>query len=835
MRGLGVNETLVLIDGRVVSGPSLDGSSSQPDLAMIPMTEIERVDMLPASDSAVYGGGATGGVINVVRVSHYLGTDIRASYGSSWKGSSDVRQMSVTHGSYIARTRTYAMGSLSFYDESSLLAGDRDFGQRARDLRLANIPGLERGRSPPVGKQTNIRVVDNASSAGQAPSLISHVPAHYTLADGAGPLLAAGRYNLHTPNSAQADGGSAYGLRPASRTTSASLVLSEVFKEGVEGFVDISVAESVLRTPRSAADIALLGARIPADAPHNPVHRELIVSVPVEGADGVFQRRHRAYRGVGGVNFSVRTWRVGVEYAWSKSRFEIEQPWATSAFAAIASGELNILRDLEDQPLDLTPYLRTLRTTPLDFSIGGAALRLHGTAFDAPAGAATLSAHFEHRDERFSGGRELIFDATGGAPMTSGQFARQARAIDSVYSELLIPLVSSEESGRGEHLLDLRVAKQLGHNDTTTEVPRLVGMSGESTEATHSSFRSNNTTIGLRQRIARAVWLRASWGTGFLPPSAPQLAAPRSRIFPEGSLIDSRRPLQPTGRVHFRAGGNEDLAPEESESWSFGINVSPPRPAGLNVSLDYTRTAIRDAILDPSNLAISDPAAYERIFPDRVEREVVADPAAIGPIVYIDGRAINAARLLASAFDLKVAYDTPETSFGKAMLSVEATYQPTLEKQPTPGSPAQNEIGLTAGAPQRIGARSQLVLERNAWTLAFNTSYHGSYTVSPDPNIIRAQGSRKVRAQMYHDLSLSYRLPEWSAMPADGEIRLGVQNVLNAEPPLDMDTRGGVGYSTLGDPRLRTVRLSLIARFGGCARRAATPRCPAGRISAQSP
>ena len=66
LRGLDADETLILIDGRRVGATSVAGSPQQPDLSAIPLASIERIEILPATASGIYGGGATGGVVNVI-------------------------------------------------------------------------------------------------------------------------------------------------------------------------------------------------------------------------------------------------------------------------------------------------------------------------------------------------------------------------------------------------------------------------------------------------------------------------------------------------------------------------------------------------------------------------------------------------------------------------------------------------------------------------------------------------------------------------------------------------------------------------------------------------
>jgi iron complex outermembrane recepter protein len=77
LRGLGTNETLVLVDGRRLAGVQQYGGSinngGQPDINGIPLAAIERIEVLPSSASAIYGGSALGGVVNIIMKKNFQG------------------------------------------------------------------------------------------------------------------------------------------------------------------------------------------------------------------------------------------------------------------------------------------------------------------------------------------------------------------------------------------------------------------------------------------------------------------------------------------------------------------------------------------------------------------------------------------------------------------------------------------------------------------------------------------------------------------------------------------------------------------------------------------
>jgi iron complex outermembrane recepter protein len=80
LRGLGVQRTLVLINGRrLMPGDPTPGSASAPDLNNIPAALVERVDVLTGGASATYGADAVAGVVNFVMNDHFEGFKIDAN------------------------------------------------------------------------------------------------------------------------------------------------------------------------------------------------------------------------------------------------------------------------------------------------------------------------------------------------------------------------------------------------------------------------------------------------------------------------------------------------------------------------------------------------------------------------------------------------------------------------------------------------------------------------------------------------------------------------------------------------------------------------------------
>ncbi|HEX6704275.1 MAG TPA: TonB-dependent receptor [Albitalea sp.] len=88
LRGLGVNSTLVLVNGRRMTtyGLADDGTRNFVDLNSLPLEAVERIEVLKDGGSAVYGADAVGGVVNVILRKNYIGGSVGGSYGQASRG-----------------------------------------------------------------------------------------------------------------------------------------------------------------------------------------------------------------------------------------------------------------------------------------------------------------------------------------------------------------------------------------------------------------------------------------------------------------------------------------------------------------------------------------------------------------------------------------------------------------------------------------------------------------------------------------------------------------------------------------------------------------------------
>ena len=131
LRGLTVNSTLVLIDGRRTANYPLadDGERGFVDLNTIPLDSVDRVEVLKDGASSIYGADAIAGVVNIIMKDEFQGVTGEAEYGTSEHGGG-------THGAVLGATLGYgdmasdhfnAYINLEYEKDDAIMVGQRGF------------------------------------------------------------------------------------------------------------------------------------------------------------------------------------------------------------------------------------------------------------------------------------------------------------------------------------------------------------------------------------------------------------------------------------------------------------------------------------------------------------------------------------------------------------------------------------------------------------------------------------------------------------------------------------------------------------------------------------
>ncbi len=96
LRGLGSESTLILVDGRRVGYSGILGGVT--DISAIPLSIVERIEILLDGASAIYGSDAVGGVVNIITRKDYAGVEINLNYTRPDAGGFDEILASVAGG-----------------------------------------------------------------------------------------------------------------------------------------------------------------------------------------------------------------------------------------------------------------------------------------------------------------------------------------------------------------------------------------------------------------------------------------------------------------------------------------------------------------------------------------------------------------------------------------------------------------------------------------------------------------------------------------------------------------------------------------------------------------
>ncbi|MCM0001005.1 MAG: TonB-dependent receptor [Erythrobacter sp.] len=136
LRNLGSNRTLVLVNGRRhVAGVSGEAAV---DTNTIPVSLIERVDVLTGGVSSVYGADGVSGVVNFIMKRDFEGLDIRAQNGISDFGDAESNFFSVTAGKNFADDRGNIALNYEFRKDGRVGFGDRPNGRYEADSLVRN-------------------------------------------------------------------------------------------------------------------------------------------------------------------------------------------------------------------------------------------------------------------------------------------------------------------------------------------------------------------------------------------------------------------------------------------------------------------------------------------------------------------------------------------------------------------------------------------------------------------------------------------------------------------------------------------------------------------------
>jgi outer membrane receptor protein involved in Fe transport len=138
LRGLGPNHTLVLINGRRIADFPLPyiGRSNFTDISNIPVSLIDKVEILSGAGSAIYGSDAIAGVVNFKMKEKLDGITLDYRHGRTEHGGGLSHRFTATGG--WSTDRFSIAGGVEYLDQRPLWAYDRNIQDSTDDSPVAS-------------------------------------------------------------------------------------------------------------------------------------------------------------------------------------------------------------------------------------------------------------------------------------------------------------------------------------------------------------------------------------------------------------------------------------------------------------------------------------------------------------------------------------------------------------------------------------------------------------------------------------------------------------------------------------------------------------------------
>jgi iron complex outermembrane receptor protein len=550
LNSLGPRATLFLVDGQRVASYGLVSSDlgGLTDLDSIPLSIVDRIEILRGGASAVYGADAMAGVVNIILRKSQQGGEVVARYGISDRGDAGERRVSFGVGHENDRGGGFFVGG-EFFDRDELLGADRSW--RTLDRRSDGL-GDSRYR---LGFVNAGFFADRDTSRGPSSRLVE------VYCRGAEPSTTPGC--LFDPPRG-------ISLQPETRRGSLYVSAHQPLGERTELHADLrvgSVHQSLHYPPM------YLRRSLPDDHPDNLL-RVNYIDYAFDDLGSVHSRTQAdtvdTTLGVRGA-FGDWTWNADAGYHLSRVVNRTDGLVRQSALDALIE-DYRFVGDNDPAVLAAISPRITARgqstQKQASFDVGGPWFRLPGGTVQVAAGLEYDHEGLRHRPDALL----LSDDVALGERKTAIDASRDNAAL---YTEVTLPILPRVQAD-----LAARIDYREGYGHHTS--PK----------------------IGLKWSPVDGLTLRGTRAGGFRAPSLFELRQPAA---PQPIDIILAGPLGPcqnsfedeNGQLYcFVERGsieNPDLRPEVSRSDTLGVVWAPS--ADFSVSVDHYRILRRDEIL----------------------------------------------------------------------------------------------------------------------------------------------------------------------------------------------------------------------------------------------
>ena len=797
VRNLGSQRTLVLVNGRRWS-TSLSGLT---DLSTIPVSIIERIDILKDGASSVYGSDAIGGVVNIITREKFDGAEFNAYYGQNGKGDGQQKNADLTWG-HTTQKSSFIIGA-SYQEEQPMWDRSRSITAYQQGPRH---PDAGWGLGPwgrVVDPEGNEYVInhDNPNTADLA---------NYHLYDRDS---TADKYNANQDMTFRAG------------TSLKSLFLQERYKLTDSVSLRGTATYSSRNSSSQLAGYPFSGTLNP-DAYYNPF--------PGEETD--FFRRtaempritwtnsrltHVDFGAEGFFTFLDHDWNWDAGYTFSQTRGRqistgnLYLPHAENALNAIAgpNGQpvcadpsdgcvpWNILAGPGFTPKSVWDYVNYVGTSRQVAQTDDLSANIGGGLWDIPTGGTlSIAGGIEHRREK---GRYTP-DANDAAGLTTNLASAPTQGrynVNEAYLELDAPILKDRP---GAQELGINVASRLSH---------------------YSTFGTTvNNKYSIRWRPITDLLLRGTYAHGFRSPTLDDLYSGEGQSFEtfldpcdsaygaaaSNPAVASRcaatgvpagyRQVDQAGQLigstaggqsptPFISGSNPLLKPETSVTRTLGLVYSPHYLDGLDFTLDYYDVRVKNVISAVNASSILDFCYVQNIsgFCDRFTRD------STGTITSLNETLANLGALNTQGYDFGIHYRLPELPFGRFRISSDSTYLTKYQMIAGPGEVPQDVAGFMNGTQALYRIRSNFQVDWDykqfgaSWTVRYFSGLKDS-CYSADPAIecsnpdytnpwIGSYGIARKGSVAFNDAQVRYTTP-WK-----GVVSLGVNNIFNKKGP----------------------------------------------------
>jgi len=793
LRGLGSNNTLVLLNGRRLANYGLadDGHYSFVDLNQVPFDAVERIEILKDGASAIYGSDAVAGVVNVILRQQYTGFTANATAGTSYKGDGNQYRGALTWGmGDLTKDRYNFFLTVDAQKQEEMPSTNRRQYIGTTNLEFMGLPDTRPG-NPPLGWGTTSPLGNVRPVAGNNLT---------------GPLLG-GYQSLPGPCAPenQSDGFCKWdtkqflAVQPEVQKINVFGRGTFNFTDTIQGYAELSwfqskVDSTISPNPLRATwpDVANLSVvsslnqiNLPVGHPDNPFAangqgaRLYYAPFDIGGRNTQTESTTQRYlAGVKGSNYGW-DWDVAGLYIRSDLNYALNSyiNYPNLLQALNGQGGFGYYRIGANSNLN-NPGIYSFIAPGLSYDIIS-----ENTQFDIKGsrdiykldgGQMALAIGYEFRREEIS--NPGVPGTFSGDVLGLGYSAGVgSRNINALYAEIYAPVLKNVE-----------VTAAIRYDD-------------------YSDFGSTwNPKVGVKWTVIPQLVARGTYATGFRAPGLYENGNSASAGFT--SYIDPVRcPVTDlpvdcgAGQVVSITGGNPNIQPEKSTNWTVGL-VWEPVPA-FSATLDYWNIETKNQITggDPQ-LVIDNPGSFPSAVVLRDPSDALPGIPNSGTILSVTAPYQNLDTTKTDGIDVAARYRWNAGEYGNVTTGIEYTHILNFKRtfsngltQQFAGNHGPTFLSSSAGTP---ADKANLVVswDRGPWNVTGTVRYvSGMDDIESDENptcltnsALGVEGFCTVSSFTTLDLSASYKgFKNW-------EIFGSVINVFNRIAPFDYSAGYGI-------------------------------------------